>query len=219
MKTTHDMKTTAQPTEVLREYGPFPGVNQVHGVTFDGSQIWFARGESLVAVDPGSGAKISELPVAADAGTAFDGKHLWQIADGRIQKIDPQTGRVITTIPAPAEGRDSGLTWAEGSLWVGEYRARKIHQIDSTTGALLRTIESDRFVTGVTWTNGELWHGTLEDDRSDLRRVAPASGEVLERLELPAGVAVSGLEANGKGVFYCGGTSTGKVRAVRKSKR
>jgi streptogramin lyase len=132
---------------------------------------------------------VRELRVAADAGTAFDGKHLWQIAGGRIHKIDPQTGAVLATIPAPAQGRDSGLTWAEGTLWVGEYRARKIHQVDAETGAVLRTIESDRFVTGVRGLNGELWHGTLEDEQ---QRAAPrrsGDGKVLERLEMPAGVS------------------------------
>lgn len=190
----------------------------IGGVTFDGSQVWFAGGGSLVAVDPDSGKVVRELAVAAEAGTAFDGEHLWQIADERIQKVDPKSGQVVATIPAPSQGRDSGLTWAEGTLWVGEYRARKIHQIDSKTGAILRTIESDRFVTGVSWIHGELWHATLEEEQSEIRRINPKTGEVLERLELPAGVAVSGLEGDGKGVFYCGGTSSGKVRAVRKAK-
>jgi glutamine cyclotransferase len=202
--------------EILREYGPFPGMDQVGGVTFDGTQVWFARGESIVALDPKSGAVVRELAVAADAGTAFDGKFLWQIADDRIQKVDPHSGKVLSTIPAPAHGRDSGLTWAEGTLWVGEYRARKIHQIDAKTGALLRTIDSDRFVTGVSWVNGELWHATMENDQSELRRINQETGEVLERFEMPSGVTVSGLEGDGAGVFYCGGDSTGKVRAVRK---
>lgn len=219
MKTTRNSKGKAGRAEVIREYGPYPGMAKVHGVTFDGSQIWFARGESLVAIDPDSGALAGEVAVAADAGTTFDGRYLWQIADERIQKIDPRSGQVVSSIPAPAQGRDSGLTWAEGTLWVGEYRARKIHQIDAETGAILRTIESDRFVTGVSWTNGELWHATLESDESELRRVDPETGEVLEALELPAGVTVSGLEAGGDGVFYCGGSDTGKVRAVRKSRR
>ena len=175
-----------------------------------------ASGESIVALNPESGALVRELAVAAEAGTAFDGEYLWQLADDRIQKIDPRSAQVIATIPAPAHGRDSGLTWAEGTLWVGEYRARKIHQIDAGTGAILRTIESDRFVTGVSWVNGELWHGTLEAEQSELRLVDPETGEVLERLEMPAGVTVSGLEADGAGVFYCGGASSGKVRAVRK---
>ena len=219
MKTTRKAEHKTGATQLVREYGPFPGIDQVNGVTFDGTQVWFARGESLVALDPESGKINRELAVTADAGTAYDGKYLWQLADARIQKIDPHTGKVIATIPAPAEGRDSGLTWAEGTLWVGEYRARKIHQINPETGVVLRTIESDRFVTGVTWANGELWHATLEDEQSELRRVEPETGEVLERLELPAGIVVSGLESNGNGVFYCGGTTTGKVRAVRKARR
>jgi glutamine cyclotransferase len=212
-------KTRARQAEILREYGPYPGIDHVHGVTFDGAHVWFARGKSIVALDPGSGALVRELAVAADAGTAFDGEYLWQLAGDRIQKVDPRSGQVVATIPAPAHGRDSGLTWAEGTLWVGEYRARKIRQIDARTGAILRTIESDRFVTGVSWVNGELWHGTWEGDESDIRRINPDNGAVLEKLEMPAGVGVSGLEADGSGVFYCGGGGSGKVRAVRKPNR
>jgi streptogramin lyase len=211
-------KSKSRQAEVLREYGPYPGMDHIHGVTFDGAQVWFARGESIVALDPKSGALVRELAVEADAGTAFDGQYLWQLADGRIQKVDPSSGQVVATLPAPSQGRDSGLAWAEGTLWVGEYRARKIHQIDAKTGAILRTIESDRFVTGVSWANGELWHGTLEAEQSELRRIHPQTGEVLERLEMPAGITVSGLETDGAGVFYCGGASSGKVRAVRKPK-
>jgi streptogramin lyase len=81
-------------------------------------------------------------------------------------KIDPVTGRVLATIPAPGGGGDSGLAWAEGTLWVGEYRERKIHQIDPETGAILRTITSDRFVTGVSWVDGTLWHGAGEGDQA-----------------------------------------------------
>lgn len=216
MKTTS--KSKPRQAEILREYGPYPGMDKVGGVTFDGKHVWFARGESLVAIDPESGKLVRELPVNADAGTAFDGEYLWQLADARIQKIDPRTAEVVATIPAPSNGRDSGLTWAEGTLWVGEYRARRIHQVDAETGAILRTLESDRFVTGVSWLNGELWHATLEADQSELRRVDADTGKVLERLELPAGITVSGMEAAGDGVFYCGGASTGKVRAVRKPK-
>jgi glutamine cyclotransferase len=210
-------ETKSQKAEIIREYGPYPGKPHVHGVTFDGSKVWFAAGEKVVALDPESGQLEHELPVPGDAGTAFDGRHLWQLVDDRIQKIDPRSGQVLASIPAPSQG-DSGLTWAEGTLWVGEYRARKIRQIDPETGAVLRTIESDRFVTGVSWTNGELWHGTWEGEESDIRRVDEKSGEVLEKLEMPNGVGVSGLEYDGKGVFYCGGGGSGKVRAVRKSR-
>jgi glutamine cyclotransferase len=211
------MKTT--PAEVLREYGPFPDTDGVHGVSYDGENVWFASGDKLNALDPKSGKTVRAIEVAAHAGTAFDGEHLFQIAESRIQKIDPRSGRVLGSIPAPGGGGDSGLTWAEGTLWVGEYRNRKIHQIDPQTGKVLRTIESNRFVTGVTWVDGELWHATWEGDESELRRVDPKSGAVLEKLAMPAGMNVSGLESDGKDQFFCGGGKTGKVRAVRRPKR
>src|SRR5947207_10147968 len=205
--------------EIIREYGPFPGAEQVHGVTYDGQSVWFAAGDTLQALDPASGKTLRSIDVAAHAGTAFDGEHLFQLAEDRIQKIDPQTGRVLATIPAPGSGGDSGLTWAEGTLWVGQYRDRKIYQIDPETGALLRTIESKRFVTGVTWVDGDLWHGTWEGDESDLRRVDPESGEVLEQIDMPPGVFVSGLESDGADQFFCGGGGSGKIRAVRRPSR
>jgi|SRR6267142_2725644 len=205
--------------EVVREYGPFPGVDKVNGVTYDGRNVWFASGDKLNAFDPASGKTVRALEVAAHAGTAFDGVHLFQIAEARIHKIDPKNGRVLHTIPAPGGGGDSGLAWAEGTLWVGEYRAGKIHQVDPETGAILRTIESNRFVTGVTWVDGDLWHGTWQGDESELRRVNPRTGEVLESLEMPPGAGISGLESDGKDQFFCGGGASGKVRAVRRPKR
>jgi glutamine cyclotransferase len=204
--------------EIVREY-QFPGVDRVHGVSYDGQHVWFASGDKLNAFDPSSGQLQRSIDVGAHAGTAFDGKHLYQIAENRIQKIDPKTGRVVATIPAPGEGGDSGLTWAEGALWVGQYRNRKIYQINPDTGEVLRTIESNRFVTGVTWVDGELWHGTWEGDESDLRRIDPGTGEVLESLHMPAGTHVSGLESDGHDQFFCGGGNSGKIRAVRRPRR
>jgi glutamine cyclotransferase len=211
------MKTSA--AEIIREYGPFEGVDGVHGVSYDGRHVWFASGDRLNALDPASGKTVRTIDVAAHAGTAFDGVHLYQIAEDRIHKIDPDNGAVLATIPAPGGGGDSGLTWAEGSLWVGQYRDRKIHQVDPQTGAILRTIAFDRFVTGVTWVDGEFWHGTWEGDDSDLRRFDPRTGEVLERLQMPDGAFVSGLESDGGDTFFCGGGKSGKLRAVRRPKR
>jgi len=205
--------------EIIREYGPFPGADRVHGVTYDGQRVWFASGDKLNAFDPASGKPVRTIDVAAHAGTAFDGKHLFQIAEDRIQKIDPISGQVLSTIPAPGGGSDSGLTWAEGSLWVGNYRGRKIHQIDPDSGAILRTIESNRFVTGVTWVDGDLWHATWEGDESDLRHIDARTGEVLEKLEMPNGVHVSGLESDGGDRFFCGGEKTGKIRVVQRPRR
>ena len=205
--------------EIVREYGPFDDTENVGGVTFDGRQVWFASGNRLNAFDPDSGTVARMIDVAAHAGTAFDGKHLFQIAEDRIHKIDPATGTILKTIPSPGGGGDSGMAWAEGTLWVGQHRGRKIHQVDPETGAILRTIESDRFVTGVTWTDGELWHATWEGDESELRHIDPATGEVLERFDMPRGANISGLESDGGDRFYCGGGRTGKVRAVRRPKR
>jgi len=211
------MKTSA--AEIIREYGPFPDVTRVDGLTYDGQQVWFASGDRLNALDPASGKLLRSIVVAANAGTAFDGEHLFQLADGRIQKIDPKTGHVLATIPAPGGGGHSGLAWGEGSLWVAQYEDRKIHQVDPQTGALLRTLETSRHVTGVSWVDGELWHGTWEDnDESDLRRIDPRTGAVLERLQMPPGAGVSGLESDGGNLFFCGGGRSGKVRAVRRSR-
>jgi glutamine cyclotransferase len=214
-----DEGDTAQPAEIVREYGPFPDARKVGGVSFDGRLVWFAGGDKMQAFDPATGTRERLLEVTCDAGTAFDGRHLYQITDDRILKIDPASGEILSTIPAPGGGRDSGLTWAEGTLWVGQYRDRKIHQIDPSTGAILRTISSNRFVTGVTWVDGELWHATWEGGESDIRQVDPNTGEVLTRLTMPDGMGVSGLESDQRDLFYAGGADNGRIRAVRKPRR
>lgn len=205
---------TQSNAEIVNEYGPFPGADKVHGVTFDGQRIWFASGDKLNAVDPEGGTIVDSINVAAHAGTAFDGRHLYQIADEQIQKVDPKTGKVLGSIQVPGGG--SGLAWGEGSLWLGQYRDRKILQIDPESGDVLRTIESDRHVTGVTWMDGEFWHGTWEDDDSELRHVDPQTGEVLDRVAMPPGTGISGLESDGKDRFFCGGGNSGSVRVVRR---
>jgi streptogramin lyase len=215
--TQHRRALEAAP--IAHEYGPFPGVERVHGVTFDGRHVWFASNDGLHSLDPQSKKLGRRLDVPSDAGTAFDGRHLYQIAGATIQKIDPDTGRILSTIPAPGQGGDSGLTWAEGKLWVGQYRSRQIVCIDPSTGTILKTLQSDRFVTGVTWLDGELWHGTWEGEESELRRIDPDSAEVLTRLAMPEGSGVSGLESDGTDTFYCGGGSSGTLRAVKRPPR
>ena len=208
--------STRQQATVVREYGPFP-VARVHGVTHDGTHVWFAHGKKLAAMNPDTGAIEKELEVPAEAGTAFDGKHLYQIGEDKIRKVDPKTGRVVATLAVPGMSNDnSGLTWDGGTLWVGQFKGRAIHQIDATTGKLLKTLRSDRFVTGVSFADGDLWHGTFEDDTSELRRVDPATGRVLEALEVPGGV--SGLEAKGN-LLFCGAIKAPVVRAVKRPAR
>lgn len=209
------MNTKTMTAEIVREYGPFPGVEAVHGVSYNGKQVVFASGEKLNILDTASGKILRSLNVASAAGTAYDGAHVYQIDGEQINKLDPDTGRVLATIPAPAAD-SSGMAWADGSLWVGQYRDRKIHQVDPATGKVLRTLESDRFVTGVTWAGNELWHGTWESEASQLRHIDPTTGEVLKTLDMPADTTVSGLEYDGDELFYCGGGSSGKLRSVRK---
>lgn len=185
----------------------------VHGVSFDGQHVWAATGDRMRSFDPGTGEEVGAIDVPAHAGTAFDGKYLFQIADAIIQKVDPQTGKVVATIPAPGAGKDSGLAWADGSLWVGQYRDRQIVQIDPDTGAVQRIIQTNRFVTGVTWVDGQLWHGYSNDGEGGLERIDPANGNVLATLDMP-GMSVSGVESDGADRFFVGGGDSGKVRIV-----
>lgn len=204
--------------EILSEHGPFPGVDEIHGVTHDGHDAWIATGDRLQAI-ASDGTPGRALAVRADAGTAFDGRHIYQIADGRIQKIDPTTGEVVAVVPAPPNSDYAGLTWTEGALWIAEHRGRCIHKLDPETGRVLRTVRSDRLVTGVTFADSELWHGAIDGDRAELRCVDPGSGEVLESLQLPDGTFVSGLEYDGESRFYAGGGQSGRLRVIRRPKR
>lgn len=211
-------KPTTKQAEVVAEYGPFPGIDHIHGVTYDGQRAWIATGDRLQAVDP-DGALGSAIPVRAEAGTAFDGRHFYQIAEGKIQKVDPATGDVLGIVPAPPSVDYAGLTWAEGALWVAEYKGQRILKIDPETGRILRTVQSDRLLTGVTFADGDLWHGAVEEGRAELRRVDPKSGEVLESLAMPGDAFVSGLEYAGEDRFYAGGGRSGRLRVVRRPKR
>jgi outer membrane protein assembly factor BamB len=206
----------AEPAEIVREYGPFPGAPCIHGVTYDGRSIWFAAGEKLIAVSPDSGERVRSIDVPAKAGSAFDGRYIYQLADGFIQTIDPENGTIIARIASPAEA-SSGLAWAEGYLWIGDHNAGKVHQVEPATGTIVRTLSSDRFVTGVTWVQGELWHGAAKKDApTELRRIDSQTGSVRRRLELPAGESISGIESDGADTLYCGGGDSGKLRAVRR---
>ena len=121
------MKRSA--AEILREYGPFPGVDHVHGVTFDGEHVWFAAGDALKALDPASGKVTRSIVVAAHAGTAFDGRHLFQIAEDRIQKLEG--GKVYVT---DAAGQPPTIPF-----WLGEAPGRS-NELSSSVGRLNETI-------------------------------------------------------------------------------
>lgn len=202
-------------TEILHEWTPIAN-GKVHGVTYDGSSIWFCADDKLVAIDPESGhiRRTLEVP-SASAGTAFDGQHLYQLAKGEIRVLRPDDGTVLRTLPAPGKGEDSGMAWADGYLYVGQFRSSKIHKVDATTGEVVKTLSSDRFVTGVSCVDGELWHGAAMGDQPTQLRHLASDGRVLEILDVDAPI-VSGIEHIGEGRFACGGEA-GRVRVLRKA--
>jgi len=160
---------------------------------------------------------VKRLPVpSADAGTAFDGKNLYQVAKGEILVLDPSDGRVVRRFPAPADGRASGMAWADGHLFIGQFHESRIHKVDAKTGEVVKTLTSDRFVTGVSCVDGALWHGASKDGKPcELRRLA-ADGSVEESLRVPV-AHIAGVEATREGEFWCGGEN-GTLRLVRRKR-
>jgi hypothetical protein len=209
------MKTKQTAAEVVRAFNPCGDDRQIHGVTFDGKRVWFARDNELIAFDPVTEKIVHRLDVPnANAGTAFDGEHLYQIAKGEILVIDPDTGAVLRKLPAPGKGgQDAGLAWADGHLWVGQFKDSKIVKIDAKTGEIVKTLTSDRFVTGVSCVDGELWHGAIGGEKKpELRRLS-SDGSVEESLAVPVDL-ISGVERTKSGDFWCG--AKGKLHLVRK---
>jgi outer membrane protein assembly factor BamB len=209
------MKRTSE-AEVVREYVPFED-GSVQGVTFDGTLVWFARNDEVIGFDPESEVVVSRHRVpSARAGTAFDGQYIYQLAQGEILVLQPSDGHVVRRMPSPGKGEDSGMAWADGYLWVGQHRQSKIHKVDAKTGEVIKTLTSDRFVTGVSCVDGALWHGASGDGKpSELRRIA-SDGTVEEVLAVPVH-HISGVEAAGDGSFWCGGEK-GTLRRVRRKR-
>ncbi|MBX3219855.1 MAG: glutamine cyclotransferase [Labilithrix sp.] len=213
---TNETNKTARrgAAEIVREYRPIDE-ESIHGVTFDGKLVWFARDDELVAFDPETEKVVRRYPTpSCRGGTAFDGEHIYQLAKSEILVIDPADGRVVRRLPAPGNGEDSGMAWADGYLWIGQCYNARIHKVDARTGEVVKTLKSDRFVTGVSFVAGALWHGASADDKpSELRRLA-ADGTVEEILSVPVKL-IAGVEATGDGAFWCAGEK-GNLRLVRR---
>jgi outer membrane protein assembly factor BamB len=209
-------KSSARDAEIVREYLPIDHL-PIHGVTFDGKLVWFARDNEVVAFDPGTEKVVARHAVpSANAGTAFDGEHLYQLAKGEILVIQPADGRIVRRLPAPGKGLDSGMAWADGYLWIGQYRESKIHKVDAKTGEVVKTLTSDRFVTGVSCVEGALWHGATGDGQpSELRRLA-SDGSVEETLVVPM-KGIGGVEGTGDGQFWCAGEKGALCLVQRKA--
>jgi outer membrane protein assembly factor BamB len=192
---------------------------KVHGVTFDGETVWYASDDAIVGVDPKAERVTKRIPVQADAGTAFDGTHLYQLTSDKILVVDPNNGNVVREMkaPGPRKGCNSGMAYADGFLFVGDYEDGRIHKVDAKTGEITKTLSSDRWVTGVSCIDGALWHATGNNGEGppQIRRLAD-DGTVEEILEVKGARYISGLEGDGNGGFWCGGED-GKLRHVRRS--
>jgi outer membrane protein assembly factor BamB len=210
------MKRMNNTTTAVVDKELTPG-GKVHGVTFDGKRIWYASDDAIVAVDPKTDTVTKRLSATAKAGTAFDGTHLYQLDGEKILVLDPSDGRTVRTLPSPRPGECSGLAYADGHLFVGEYKDARIHKIDAKTGEVTKTLSSDRWVTGVACVDGAIWHATGNngDGPPQIRRLAE-DGTVEEVLEVSGVEYISGLESDGSGGFWCGGEN-GKLRHVRRS--
>ncbi len=208
-----------------------PGVDMIHGVTFDGTHVWFAGGpdQDLFCVDPASGRVVRRLGRRdCGAGLAFDGEHLWAVCEEgkreRIDRIDRANGKTLRSIPLH-DDHPSGLAFAAGFLWLGSYRNRRILKIDPRDGRVVKTIASDRLVTGVTWVDGELWHGTYPERDEDvepgeLRAIDAETGAVKRRVQLPAGTRISGTEWDGGEKIWLGSRAAKEsLRAIRRPSR
>ncbi len=216
------MEATEPPTpgpdlesvEIERTYGPFEGARGAFGVAHDGLHLWVAGGDGIRAVDPGSGEVVGIAQVNADAGTAYDGRWLYQLSEGFILRVDPKTGTEVGRVPAPCQEGHSGMAWANGSLWIGEYRGGRIHRVDPATGEVQSVVQTQRYVTGIAWVGPHLWHGSAGAGRADVDHLDEASGQALRRLQLPEGLAVAGVAVDPEGRMYCAGGSDGLVRLI-----
>jgi streptogramin lyase len=203
--------------EVVREYMPIDD-RGIHGVTFDGKLVWFARNDEVICFDPNTSEVVRRYSIpGAGAGTAFDGEFIYQLAKEEIVVVRPSDGAVVRRLPSPGKGADSGMAWGDGYLWVGQYSQGKINKVDPKTGEIVKTLTSDRFVTGVSCVDGELWHAGVGNDRpTELRRLGP-EGKVEEALTVPVSL-ISGMERTKDGDFWCGGEK-GKLRLVRRKRK
>ena len=198
---------------------PSPAPTSVHGVTHDGQRVWAATGARLIAFDPESGEPTRTLDRACDAGTAFDGTYLYQIAERASTRSIPPPARCWRRSRRPATAYDSGLTWAEGSLWVGQYRDRKIHQIDPATGAShahhrVQPLRHRRDLGRRRAVARHLGRRRERDPphRPGERRRARAAGDAA------AASASAGSSPTGPISSIAAAATSGKVRAVRRPK-
>ena len=141
--------------------------------------------------------------------TPWDGDEVPEPLRDLVGRRDGAAGRAL----------DIGCGTGRDAVFLAE-RGWSVTGVDNVQQPLDAARERARSAdVNVTWVDGELWHATLEGDESELRHIDPHTGEVFEQLQMPPGAGVSGLESDGADRFFCGGSSSGTVRVVRRPKR
>jgi hypothetical protein len=122
-----------------------------YGLTWDGASVWITVAgnvNKLVKVDPLTGQVARSMSAPTELGPSdldFDGSDLWlSSGTGSIFQIDRTTGGIKLQFATGASsyGRDNGIAYRTGEIWVGDLFGGMEVQ-DPTTGALLATATHD----------------------------------------------------------------------------
>ena len=196
--------------QLVREHVVVDSYDVVHGVTFDGRRLVVAGDYRLFRVAPDSGRDVDELETFPHrGGLAYDGKHLWQHTEDEFQQLDPRTALVVRAVAPPLDGV-TGLECIGHDLLILHAGGRSLARVEIFDGTVVSQFETEAPLRGLGWMGRGLWSAT----EGEVVRLDPASGRLLARVALPAGIEVCDLTADAEGLlwFVDGGSSA--VRAL-----
>ena len=178
--------------------------------------VWFAAGDKLNALDPASGNTVRSIDVAAPCRHRV--RRPAPVPDRRRPHPQDRSAhrpraRAPSLPPAAAATRGwPGPKARSGSASTASARSTRSIPRPARSCAPSSPTASSPASRGSTASCGT---APGKATRANCALI-PATGEVLERLEMPAGVGVSGLESDGGDRFFCGGGPSGRLRTVRR---
>jgi hypothetical protein len=181
----------------------------IHGATFDGRRrLVLAAGARLVRRVPDSGRVVDQLETFPDpGGLAYAGRCLWQRSEGHVQQLDQRTGFVLRSI-SPRLREITGLECIGDDLLVLHAAGRALARVETLDAVSVAEVELSAPMRGLAWVERELWSSTA----GELCRIDPASGRIVARFALPAGVEVCDLAGDAQGRIWC---VDGRSRVLR----